>query len=94
MIPIFYLELSNGEYLTIAFVYSKILPIDISKREQQGYAAMMHEHFTKSGKKIGHQVDGLTIQTFRQGQPPSILNVGGVSVSWEVEKNFLISMGK
>lgn len=53
IIPVFNTELHNKEYLTIAFLYSKQLPIVISKREQKGYVAMMHDLFKKSEKRVG-----------------------------------------
>ncbi len=93
IIPVFNTELHNEEYLTIAFLYSKQLPIVISKREQKGYAVMMHDLFKKSGNRVGDKVDGLTIQTFQMGRPPSIFNIGGVSACWDAEKNFSINIG-
>ena len=93
IIPVFNTELHNEEYLTIAFLYSKQLPIVISKREQKGYAVMMHDLFKKSGKRVGDKFDGLTIQTFQMGRPPSIFNIGRVSICWDAEKNFSINIG-
>ena len=93
IIPVFNTELHNKDYLTIAFLYSKQLPIVISKREQKGYVAMMHDLFKKSEKRVGDKIGGLTIQTFQMGRPPSILNIGGVSVCWDAEKNFSINIG-
>ena len=54
---------------------------------------MMHDLFKKSGKRVGDKVDGLTIQTFQMGRPPSIFNIGGVSASWDAEKNISINIG-
>jgi hypothetical protein len=91
-IPGFWVELSNSEYVTIAFHYSKQLPLSISEAEMQKYAAMFHESFTRSGKQVGEIVDDLTIQVFQMGRPPAIYNIGGVSVHWVAEKHFSIDV--
>ena len=93
LIPAYYAELTGTEYLAIAFGCSKILPIPVSKQEQQQYAGMCQKMFHRSGKKVGDTIDNLTIQLFQMGRPPAIINVGSVSVSWESEKNFSISVG-
>ena len=94
LMPGFWLELSNGEYVTIAFQYSKQLPLSISEAEMQKYAAMFHERFTRSGKQVGDVVDDLTIQVFQMGRPPAIYNIGGVSVRWVAERHFSIDIGR
>ncbi len=94
LIPGFWLELQMGEYVTISFHYSKQLPLDISKIEENRFAVMFREHFLISGRNIGDIVDDLTIQTFQMGRPPAIHNVGRVSVHWEAEKHFAVNVGK
>lgn len=92
LIPGFWIELGNGEYITIAFRYSKLLPLQISKTEMQNYAAMFHKRFTQTGKQVGDVIEDLTIQVFEMGRPPAIYNLGGVSVRWEAETHFSVDV--
>ena len=94
MMPAFWFGLSVGEYVTIAFQYTKKLPLKIKKEDENKFAVMFHEYFKKSGKKVGDTVEGLTIQTFGMGLPPEVFNIGQVSVRWEAEKHFSIDISK
>jgi len=89
----FWVELSTSEFVSICFQYSKQLPISVSEEEQERYAAMFHQHFTRKGKKVGDIVDELTIQMFEMGWPPAIYNIGRVSAHWKAEKHFSIDIG-
>ena len=91
--PAFYIELHNGEFVTIAFGYTSQTPISISKQDEAKYAAMMHNYFVQSGKKLGDKIDGLTIQIFKMGLPPCIYNIGNISAHWDSEKNISVSIG-
>ena len=93
IMPRFWIELSEKEYLMICFQYSRQPPLSISKPQQKRYGIMLYDYFTKSGKHVGDVVDDLTIQMFHMGRPPAIYNIGGVSVRWTVEKHFSIDIG-
>ena len=91
--PVFWLKLYNNEYVTVAFEYSKKMPLAITKEEKNRYGVMLHEMFNKSGKKVGDNVDDLTFQIFEMGRPPSIYNIGGVSAHWKSQKHISIYIG-
>lgn len=93
LIPAYYASLSENEYLSVVFGASKILPISLSKEEQKLYAGMCRKIFDESGKNVGDRIDDLTIQVFQMRRPPTVINVGCVSVYWESAKNFCIDVG-
>jgi len=94
-IPGFWIELNSGEFASIAFQYSKILPINISKeKEEQGYAKLALDMLKSSGKNVGDSLHNLTFQKIDMGMPPTITNVGHVSVRWVAEKSISISIAK
>jgi hypothetical protein len=93
IMPAFWFGLSASEYVTIAFQYTKKLPLKLEKEDEKNFAGMFHGYFTKSGKKVGDTIDGLTIMPFRMGLPPEVYNIGQISICWEAEKHFSVDIG-
>tara|TARA_R110001606_G_C15252280_1_gene637489 strand:+ start:74 stop:850 length:777 start_codon:yes stop_codon:yes gene_type:complete len=94
VIPAFYSETINQEYMTIAYEYSKKLPISITDKEQKGYAEMIRGYFLRADRQVGDRMEGLSLQLFEMGLPPSVTNIGTVSAFWESEKHFSINIGQ
>ena len=91
IIPMFWLELANGEYVSFVSAYTKKLPIDFEKKEMQKFANQMGNYFKKNGDTVGAKISNLTMQMFRMNMPPEIYNIGNMSVHWKDENNIIIS---
>lgn len=91
IVPAFWSELPCKKYLTVAFQYSKQLPLTVTRDQEKGHAALLHQYFTKRGMQVGDGVDDLTIQVIQMGSPPAIYEIGRTSARWEERRRFSIS---
>jgi hypothetical protein len=91
IMPMFWVELRNGEYVSFVSQYTKQLPFDLKAAEGQKIGHMMRDYFKRTGSAVGAKNSNLTMQFFRMGLPPSVLNLGNLSVQWEEEKKISVA---
>lgn len=92
LIPAFHTQLDSGEYFSIVYGYSKILPIEFKKEDSNRYGNMFLNMMKQSEKIVGDTISNQTLQIFEPSQPPSIINIGRVSILWESETNFSVNI--
>lgn len=56
-------------------------------------ALRIHEYMKQRGLEVGDRVNGLTFLYFRMDSPPSIINIGRVSMHWREERDLLLNIG-
>jgi hypothetical protein len=93
IMPAIWFELATMKFVTIAFQYSKQMPISIPKDDGNRFGAMCQEICKKSGRKVGDSVLGMELLMFRMGRLPLVYNIGGFSIYWKAEKHFSINTG-
>lgn len=92
-IPIFWVELQNGEYVSFVGSYTTHQPIELNSQEAQNMANSMLQHFKAKGAEVGAIENDLSFQVFEAGLPPSIYNIGNVKIHWEQENKIAVSQG-
>lgn len=93
LLLVFWVELSNGEYVSFAFCYTKQLPISLQSEHAKGIGLRMRDHLRSIGESVGAKRTNLTMQLFQMGLPPAITNIGNLNFHWVAESQMRITSG-
>jgi hypothetical protein len=88
--PIWWRSLDSTEFVTFAFQYTKQLPINYDKEDQKKLGPAFFRYFQKRQKKVGEEINNLSLLMCRDGKPPTVYNVGPLTVRWASEKHFSV----
>lgn len=89
--PVYWMRLPNDEYVTFAFHYTKQLPIEMPSLKARAGFGVTAKFLEQKGMKVGDTLNDISVQTFHDGRPPSVVEVGNMYLRWEDEK--LITLG-